>query len=129
MNNSSRRAYLGYVIAIGAALLVAALRYALSPVLGYSVNFVMFTVPIVLAGWYNGIRPALVATVAGAMLGAYLVPPTFSFDVSSSRDILGISLYLLCGVIISLLCDSLHEGKERIRRHQVALHHEAALRE
>ncbi len=129
MSHPSKPAFLGYVIAIGAAVLVAVLRYSMSDTLGSTANYVMFTVPIVLAGWYNGLRPALVATFAGALLAAYLAPPTLSFDNTSPRDVLGISLYMVCGIIISALCGSLHMAKERIRRSQLALQHEAALRE
>ena len=129
MTQSSRPAFLGYVIAIGAALLVAVLRYAVADILGTSANYVLFTVPIVLAGWYNGLRPALVATFAGAFLGAALVTPTVGFALNSPSDVLGVSLYLVCGIIISFLCGSLHMAKERIRRSQLALQHEAALRE
>ncbi len=129
MTHSSRPAFLGYVIAIGAALLVAVLRYAVVDILGSSANYVLFTVPIVLAGWYNGLRPALVATFAGAVLGAALVTPTVGFAFNSPSDVIGVSLYLVCGIIISFLCGSLHMAKERIRRSQLALQHEAALRE
>jgi PAS domain-containing protein len=128
MTTPSKPAY-GYLIAIGAAVLVALIRYALAPILGDSAIFVMFTVPVILAGWYNGFRPAIVATVAGALLGIYLAPPTLGFSISSPRDVLGLAVFISCGIIISTLCESLHAAKERLRRSQVALHHEAALRE
>ena len=129
MTQRSRPAVYGYVIAIGSAAIVAAIRYSLSDILGNSTNFVLFTVPVVLAGWYNGLGPALVATVAGALFGAYLVAPTLRFSTEAPGSVLGLALFIVCGIIISTLCESLHAARERLRRQQVTLQHEAALRE
>ena len=52
----------GYLIAIGATAVVAAVRIAISGTVGNYAPIVSFTIAITIAAWYGGLKPGLLAT-------------------------------------------------------------------
>jgi signal transduction histidine kinase len=75
MSISKRRIGTRYGLAIVSVALVALLRWLLQPALADAAPLILFVLPIVLAGWYGGIGPALLATVLGTLAGTYLFLP------------------------------------------------------
>src|SRR5206468_4700086 len=75
MSISNRRIGIRYGLAIVSVAVVALLRWSLQPALADAAPFILFVLPIVLAGWYGGIGPALLATLLGTLTGAYLFVP------------------------------------------------------
>src|SRR4051812_30800317 len=72
---SHRRIGTRYGLAIVSVALVALLRWSLQPALADAAPLILFVLPIVLAGWYGGIGPALLATVLATLAGTHLFPP------------------------------------------------------
>jgi len=58
-----------YSVAILSVAIAAALRLALDPVLGEVAPFILFFLPVVLAAWYGGLGPGLLATTLSLLLG------------------------------------------------------------
>jgi hypothetical protein len=93
----------GFLIAI-AAVLTTVVRYLLRGVLGDTFVYTLYMLPVMLAGWYGGLRPALVATIASAVLSVtYIEPPVGRFELDSSTDVLRLVLFVLCALIVSAL--------------------------
>src|SRR5947209_8638540 len=61
-----------YAIAVSGVLLAALLRAALDPYLGADLPLFIFVVPVIVAGWYGGLWPGLLATVLSLLIGDYL---------------------------------------------------------
>src|SRR6476660_8488142 len=78
MSLSNRRIGIRYGLAIVSVALVALLRWSLQPALADAAPLILFVLPIVASGWYGGIGPALLATLLGALTGAYLFLPAHS---------------------------------------------------
>ena len=57
----------GYLIAIVATAAVAAVRLAISDTVGNFAPIVTFNVAIVIAAWYGGLGPGLLATALSAL--------------------------------------------------------------
>src|SRR5215831_4121166 len=61
-----------YGIAVIGVLLAAILRSALDPLLGSDLPLFIFVLPVIVAAWYGGLWPGLLATVLSLLLGDYL---------------------------------------------------------
>jgi PAS domain S-box-containing protein len=84
---------------------------------------------VMIAAYYGGLWPGLLATLLGAVAANYiLMGPIHFLHVQGVNDVPALVLFVLTGVIISGLCESLH----RVRRRLVAQERrraEEALRE
>src|SRR5258706_5720597 len=78
MSFSNRRIGTRYGLAIVSVAVVALLRRSLQPALADAAPLILFVLPIVAAGWYGGIGPALLATLLGTLTRAYLFLPAGS---------------------------------------------------
>ena len=101
-------------LATAVSLLV---RWPLWPVLGNAVPQMTFFPAVMIAAYFGGFWPGILATVLSAVAANYFIagyPPAFHF--SNANDIAALILFVLVGAIVSALCESLH----RVRRHLVA---------
>src|SRR5262245_4321287 len=64
-----------YGIAVTGVILIALLRLALHSILQEDLPLFLFVIPIILAGWYGGLGPGLLATLLSLVLGEYLFAP------------------------------------------------------
>ena len=65
----------GYLIAIGATATVAIIRLTISDTVGNFAPVSTFTVAVVIAAWYGGLGPGLLATVLSGLAADYLFTP------------------------------------------------------
>jgi K+-sensing histidine kinase KdpD len=87
------------VMAVGGALLA---RFLLDPLLGNHLPFVTFFVGVVVASWYGGVRPGLLATFLGFLLAWYFfVPSRFSFVGVSGPNFVGLVMYFVVSLAIA----------------------------
>ena len=123
-----KQSVLGYLIAIGATAVVALIRLAISGMLWDVAPVVSFTVAIMIAAWYGGLRPGLLATLLSVLAADYLlVPDRFSFEVRSVASVVALASLTFTGVLISLLCESLHRTRRRLEAEQELLRESVGL--
>ena len=109
----------GYAIAIGATAAVAAIRVAISGTFGNYAPIVSFTIAIMIAAWYGGLKPGLLATALSVLAADYLyIPNRHSFHVQSVSGAIALGVLVFAGVLISLLCESLHRTRRRLEAEQ-----------
>lgn len=102
-----------YLFAVGAIAVTVALRVALGPVLQDQAQYIVLVVPVALTAWIAGPRPAILASIVGAVgVLTFLVPPFGSIADLTAADVLAASIYL----IVSLTLIGLIERSERHRR-------------
>ena len=103
----------GYLIAIGATATVAIIRLTISDTVGNFAPVSTFTVAVVIAAWYGGLGPGLLATALSGLVADYLfTPERHSFQIATLSGAVALGVMIFTGVLLSLLCESLH----RIRR-------------
>jgi PAS domain S-box-containing protein len=75
---------------------------------------IVFTMPIILAAYWGGLWPGLLATLA-AMLGAayYVLPPLHDFAIVSNTERLQEVLLAIAGLLISVICERLRRATRR----------------
>ncbi|HKQ05528.1 MAG TPA: PAS domain S-box protein [Blastocatellia bacterium] len=111
MPKAGRPAWWRYGNAVGMTGIAALLRWALSPVLGYSAPFVFFVMAVTVTALAYGLGPALLVTVAGGMIAvfAWLLPA----PLSSSNVLTNIIVYLLLCLFISILIELMRRARQR----------------
>jgi two-component system, sensor histidine kinase len=114
----------GYLVAVLATAAATLLRLVLSGVLGEQAPFFPFVLAVLVAAWYGGLRPGLLATALGAVLGTYLsARPSHPSWAGRSGVALITGLFLVIGVAASWLCGALHAARRRTEEKQRQLAH------
>jgi signal transduction histidine kinase/ActR/RegA family two-component response regulator len=118
----------GYLIAIGATAVIAAVRMAVSGTVGNYAPIVSFAIGITIAAWYGGLKPGLLATGLSVLAADYFyIPYSHSFEIRSVSGAVSLGVLTFTGVLISLLCESLHVTRRRLEAEQENLRHSAEL--
>jgi serine phosphatase RsbU (regulator of sigma subunit) len=93
-----------YGIAVAAPVLTLLIRLLLLPILGDSYPVLLFLPAVMLAGWYGGVGPGLVAVALTTGFAGYFFMPTLRFNGTSNiRDEVGLLLFTLVGLLITYL--------------------------
>lgn len=104
-----------YGIAVLAVLSAMVLMLLLNPLVAMTQSpFFMFFGAVMASAWYGGMRPGLLATVLSAGLSTYFfIAPTGSLLVAPDNKV-QLLLFILEGVLISLLGEALRTSNQRL---------------
>jgi PAS domain S-box-containing protein len=103
-----------YALAVLTPALSLLVRWPLWPVLGNSVPYMTFMPAILLTAYCGGLRPALLATALSAVGVLHiLLEPTNDFRRFTLPDAIGFGVFLVVGVLIGCLSESLHRARRR----------------
>jgi PAS domain S-box-containing protein len=95
---------LRYLTALAAVLVALSLRAALQPALGGNAPLMLLLLAPLLAAYFGGLGPGLLATALAGMGGIYwFVPPFDSMLPPNGVEWLRLSLFVLIGTMISWL--------------------------
>jgi signal transduction histidine kinase/ActR/RegA family two-component response regulator len=86
-----------YFVAIAATAVAFTARFLLEPVLGNVAPLLVFSLSVVVASWYGGLGPGLLATVLSLLLGDYF------FIAVSAAERIEEAIFLGIGISISIL--------------------------
>ncbi|HKB09308.1 MAG TPA: PAS domain S-box protein, partial [Vicinamibacterales bacterium] len=100
-----------YLIAFAAVAAAGAIRMALDPWLGRAGPYLMYYPAVVMAVWYGGFGPGLVATIlsGGAAAVRYLNPAS-TLAITDAGDALSLAIFSINGILISLIGDRARRG-------------------
>jgi len=108
-----------YGVAVGVVVLAFALRYWIFGMQDHRFPFIFFVPAAMIAAWYGGMAPGLLATAAGLMLGDYFfLSEHAALGPVREGERLAIGLYAVTTTLCVMLFENLHE---RIRRLEHAL--------
>jgi PAS domain S-box-containing protein len=109
-----------YGVAVVAAGLALLLQMLLVPWFGGAPNqspFMIFFIAVMVASWFGGLGPGLLATTLSALLSWYfLLSPQYSFAIDTFGQGLRIIVFVLEGVVISSLVEALYSARRRAER-------------
>lgn len=110
-----------YGVAVGVVILAFALRYWVFGTQEHRFPFIFFVPAAMIAAWYGGMAPGLLATAAGLMLGDYFfLSDHQALGPVRENERIAIGLYAVTTTLCVLLFENLHD---RIRRLEHALEH------
>lgn len=107
----------GYAVAVGSVAAVTAFKLALRPVIGLDWPFFLLFGAVMVAAWYGGFRPGLVATLLGAAVGhVVFTPPAYSvLKPEWGRNLMPV-VFAAEGTLISYLAEWLRRARAESRR-------------
>jgi len=113
-----------FAILVAVAIVVAAtlIRWLFSPLLGDNVPFITYFLAVVIAAWYGGIRPALVATGLSCVAAwFFFVPHYASFAIEDAADLVGLLVFLVTGSAIAVLGGRMRRAERHARQRESLL--------
>jgi signal transduction histidine kinase len=106
-----------YALAVGAALIGVVVRFLLNSVLGDDVPLILSIIAVVVAAWYGGFFPGLLATLISVAGGILLfLPPDSVHPLLTASQVLRLLFFLLTGSVISGLMEALFRTTAGWRR-------------
>jgi PAS domain S-box-containing protein len=103
-----------YLVAIGCAMATLALRWLLDPLLGDALPLVTLYAGIIVAAWYGGTGPALLATLLGYFGANFLfIEPRGSFTFADLAEVVGAGAYALTSCAIAFLGSAMWQARRR----------------
>ena len=112
--SSLSRRVAALIFAAVATALTLGLRVSMDEALGGNPTLVVFTIPIILSSYWGGLSAGLLATfLTAAGAGYFLFAPLHSFAIDDPTSRWDLTVLLIAGVLISVICEWLH----RSRRH------------
>ena len=98
-----------YAVAVGVVMLAFALRYGIYGTLDHRLPFSFFTTATLIAAWFGGLGPGMLAAVSGLLLGDYFfLPPHQAGGLLSEAERTAIGSYALTNTLIVVLFWNLH---------------------
>ena len=108
-----------YGVAVALVLLAFVLRWAIFGHLDNRLPFSFFLFAVMIAAWYGGLGPGMLAAAGGLLIGDYFfLPQHGAFAALPDATRTAITLYAINSVLIVVLMESLHS---KIRRLESAL--------
>lgn len=105
-----------YAVAAGVVLLAFALRYGIYGTLDHRLPFAFFLPATIIAAWYGGLGPGLLAAVAGLLLGDYFfLAKSAAGGTAGEAARMATGLYAMNCVLIVVLFWHLHTRVRSLR--------------
>jgi signal transduction histidine kinase/CheY-like chemotaxis protein len=112
----------GYTVAFLSIALATAIRWLLHDFLGHAVPFTLFYPAIMISAWYGGLGPGLFSTAVCVPTAELMfLPPPYSIFRISASEAFHLTLFVVAGVMISVLSESLHRARRRAEAAQAKL--------
>ena len=105
-----------YAVAVGVVLVAFSLRYSIYGTLDHRLPFSFFLPATIIAAWYGGLGPGLLAAVSGLLLGDYFFLPRHTADSPMGEpERMAIGLYAMNSTLIVVLFWRLHVRLRELR--------------
>ena len=115
MNETPRARLFAYIVAVLAPAVSLLVRWPLWPVLEDAVPHMTFFPAVMIAAYFGGFWPGLLATGLSAFAANYFLPrQASSFDFTSPKDVIALTLFVVTGAIISGLGELLRRERRRV---------------
>lgn len=99
-----------YAVAVVAVSAAFGLRYGIYGTLDHRIPFAFFTVATLIAAWYGGLGPGMLAALAGLLLGDYFFLPPHQSDGGSfgEAERTAIGIYAITNALVVVLFWRMH---------------------
>ncbi len=117
VSEARNRPWLNYGVAVLAVGLALLLQFVLVPLFGGdpdSSPFMLFFAAVMVAAWFGGLWPGLLATTLSALLSNYFfLFPQYAMQTEDPAQGLRLAVFVLEGALISTLVEMMHAARRR----------------
>jgi PAS domain-containing protein len=116
MNETPRARMVAYGVAV-LAVVVSLLMWAYvpQPVMGVKGMYLSVCPAVMIAAYFGGFWPGLLATVLGAVAADFFfVEPLYDLWIQTPEDLLAMGFFALVGTFLSGVCENLHRSRRRV---------------
>src|ERR1700694_2283760 len=108
-----------YAVAILATAMTLLLRWALNPILGDYIPYIVLCPAVAFSAWYCGIGPSLLSVVLAAVGAQYwIIPPLYTLQVVNKAPAVGVMAFLwVSAAIIAMGAAHRHARGEPQKSH------------
>src|SRR5689334_9791312 len=107
-----------YGIAILCVAVAMLARWLLAQAFGDRFFFITFYPAVMIAAYFGGLRPGLLATALSTLLvGYFWLPSVGSLGLSRRTDWVAILFFVFNGIIISAFSEALHATRRKVAAH------------
>src|SRR4029077_2541313 len=111
-----------YAAAILATAMTLLLRWALNPVLGDSIPYILLCPAVAFSAWYCGIGPSLLSVVLAAVGAQYwIIPPLFSLEIVNKAQAIGILAFLCVSAAIIAMGEAHRHSRDELQKSHAEL--------
>lgn len=105
-----------YAVAIAAVAIAFGLRYGIYGTLDNRIPFGFFTTSTLIAAWYGGLGPGMLAAVTGLLLGDHFFLPPHESDSGTlgEAERTAIGAYAMTSTLIVVLFWNLHSRRREL---------------
>jgi len=104
-----------YLVALAAIAVSLLFRYAFRDTFGLDVPYLQFYPAIIVAAWYGGLGPGLLATGASVLTAMYFLLPPAGLAVTAAADQLSLAVFAATGWVIAFLSHRVQIAEEHQR--------------
>jgi len=110
----SERLWSSLLVPTLAVALMTWLRMALSDALNESTPFITYFLAVMIAAWYGGLGPALVAIALSTLAADYFfIPPIHTLQINGASSLVGLTMFVIVSSAIALLAESQRNSRRR----------------
>ncbi|HEY7913853.1 MAG TPA: PAS domain S-box protein, partial [Blastocatellia bacterium] len=111
-----------YAIAVAGVIVATGVRQLLDAELENSFPFITYFPAVMLTAWAAGFGPSLLATALGALAADYFFMASRGrFGTETTADVLGLLLFLIFGIFIAALSQSMRRNQRKAETAAAAL--------
>ncbi len=116
-DRTKRPLWLRCTIGVLVAVIAAAVRWQFLGVLEFRFVFITFYPAVAVAALYGGLAAGLLTTVVSAALANYFwIEPAGRFAIRNISNLIGISVFLTMGALISYLAEATYRAQTRAHK-------------
>lgn len=108
-----RSAWVRSCMVVGSLAVAFGLRMYLEPVLRWHSPFALLLPAVLVSAWYGGARAGLLATAIGGVATVCVFVEPWTLVLHDPSDAVVFVLFLMEGVVLSILCEILHRAVAR----------------
>jgi K+-sensing histidine kinase KdpD len=105
-----------YAVAVAVVAAAFGLRYGIYGTLDYRIPFGFFTTSTLIAAWYGGLGPGMLAALTGLLLGDHFFLPPHQSDSGTlgEAERTAIGAYAMTSTLIVVLFWNLHSRRREV---------------
>ena len=112
--------FVAYAVAVAAVVLALLLRLALTPWLGPSLQYLSFFPAVLVASWFGGFGPGLLAAVLSSVASfVWFLEPDGPLELSPSQDLNALVTFVIVSIGIAYLSGVMRKAQVAERRSAV----------